>query len=326
MILTRSPLRISLGGGGTDLPSYFEKFGGFLIAGAIDKYVYVNVSKPFDKSITLKYSRVEKVNEISSIEHPIIRETLRELCPDELQIEISTIADIPAGTGLGSSSSFATALVKALYSYNRHSIHAAEIAQLACEIEIGKLNEPIGKQDQYASAFGGINSYEFKSDGNVLVTPLKILNKTLTELDDNLLLFYTGQSRNARSILNEQKTKSLSLDEDMINNLHFVKDTGYKSREALEAGDLNYFGELMHEHWMRKKERSGKMSNSEIDHWYEIARQNGATGGKLVGAGGGGFLMFHSCDNEKLRQSMAKIGLQELRFSFDFDGTKVVFS
>lgn len=324
MILTRSPLRISLGGGGTDLPSYYRKFGGHLIAGAIDKYVYVAVNRPFQRGILLKYSKLEDVQTVLQIKHPIIREALKLLNLENPQIEISTVADIPSGTGLGSSGSFTTGLIKALYSFHRLPLHADELAALACEIEINKLFEPIGKQDQYISAFGGLTSFTFEKDGSVKQNPLILSNETLYNLEDNLLLFFTGQSRSASKILSDQNSKSLEDDPLMLENLHHTKELGLQSMVALEKGDLETFARLLHKHWVYKKDRSIGMSNSRINQLYEVAMVNGALGGKLVGAGGGGFLMFYASNKVKLRAAMQQSGLQEVRFRFDFDGTKVV--
>lgn len=326
MILTRSPLRISLGGGGTDLASYYEKYEGFLIAGAINKYVYVNVTRPFSEGIVLKYSKIENVSKVAEIQNPIIRESLLVFNLKSPQIEISTVADIPSGTGLGSSGSFTTGLLKALHAHKRMPIHANELAALACDIEINKLNEPIGKQDQYISAFGGISSFTFKKDGTVIAEPLSVKPETIVQLEDNLLLFYTGQSRSASQILSDQKTKSLEGNTEMIENLHFIKELGLRSKYALETGNLEDFARYMNEHWEYKKLRSNGMTNKSINRWYEIGMRNGALGGKVVGAGGGGFLLFYAHHKQKLRSAMKDEGLEELRFAFDFDGTKVILS
>jgi D-glycero-alpha-D-manno-heptose-7-phosphate kinase len=326
MIIVRSPLRISLGGGGTDLPSYYKEHEGFLIAAAIDKYVYVTINRPFLEGIYLKYSSIENVKKVSEIEHPIIREVLTLQNLNTPQIEITSLADIPAGTGLGSSGSFTTGLLKALYTFRKRHIHQEELAALACQIEIDRLGEPIGKQDQYIAAVGGITSFAFHKDDKVVSAPVNLPIDTLFDLEDNLLLFFTGFARSASNILKDQKVRSEKNDEDMINNLHYVKDLGYRSKAALENGDTNLFGELMHEHWENKKRRSGGMSNSDIDKWYNVAMKNGAIGGKLVGAGGGGFLMFMAKDKAKLRKAMKESGLEEVRFKFDFEGTKVIHS
>lgn len=326
MIIARSPLRITLGGGGTDLPSYYRDHEGFLVSAAIDKYVYVNVMRPFTEGIYLKYSQLEHVEQIVDVKHPIIREALQMLGFKTPQVEITTLADIPAGTGLGSSGSFTTALLKALYTHRKRHLHQEELAELACHIEIDRLGEPIGKQDQYIAAVGGVTCFTFHKDDKVTAAPLGISMDTMFDLEDNLLLFFTGFSRSASGILKDQKVKSQQNDADMLNNLHYVKDLGYRSRDALVDGKTKLFGELMHEHWEHKKRRSGGMSNPKIDEWYELGMKNGAVGGKLVGAGGGGFLMFMAHDRNKLRHAMANAGLEEVRFKFDFEGTKVVMS
>jgi D-glycero-alpha-D-manno-heptose-7-phosphate kinase len=326
MIIARSPLRITLGGGGTDLPSYYRDNEGFLVSAAIDKYVYVNVMRPFIEGIFLKYSQLEHVEKIVDLKHPIVREALQIIGFKTPQVEITTLADIPAGTGLGSSGSFTTALLKALYTHRKRHLHQEELAELACHIEIDRLGEPVGKQDQYIAALGGVTCFTFHKDHKVTAEPLGVCMDTMFDLEDNLLLFFTGFSRSASSILKDQKVKSQQNDVDMLNNLHYVKDLGYRSKAALVSGDTNRFGELMHEHWEHKKKRSGGMSNSQIDAWYELGMKNGAIGGKLVGAGGGGFLMFMAYDRNKLRRAMADAGLEEVRFKFDFEGTKVVMS
>jgi D-glycero-alpha-D-manno-heptose-7-phosphate kinase len=326
MIITRSPLRITLGGGGTDLPSYYREHGGFLIAAAIDKYVYVTVMRPFVPGIFLKYSQLEHVDGVDNVHHPIIREAVRMMEFRTPQIEVTTLADIPAGTGLGSSGSFTTALLKALYAHRRRLLHPSELAELACEIEIDKLKEPVGKQDQYIAAYGGVTCFTFERDGRVRAEPLRVGMETLFNLEDDLLLFFTGFSRSAGSILTDQKERTEKSDADILANLHYVKDLGLRSRAALEKGDTAEFGALMHEHWEHKKRRSGGMSNPHIDEWYALGLRHGALGGKLVGAGGGGFLMFYAEDHRRLRAAMAKAGLEEVRFRFDFEGTKVLFS
>lgn len=325
MIITRSPLRITLGGGGTDLPSYYREYGGFLIAAAIDKYVYVTVIRPFKPGIFLKYSELERADQVGEVRHPIIREAIKMLNFKTPQLEITTLADIPAGTGLGSSGSFTTALLKALYAHRRRLIEPGELAELACDIEINRLGEPIGKQDQYVAAYGGLTCFNFRPDDKVEVSRLNISMDTLFELEDNLLLFFTGFARSAGSILNDQKTRTEKSDPAMIENLHYVKELGLRSQKMLEEGRIADFGASLHEHWEHKRRRSGGMSNPQIDEWYELGRANGAIGGKLVGAGGGGFLMFYAEDRARLRQAMAKVGLEEVRFRFDFEGTRVLF-
>jgi D-glycero-alpha-D-manno-heptose-7-phosphate kinase len=326
MIIARSPLRISLGGGGTDIPSYYQEHEGFLLAAAIDRYVYVTVMRPFTEGIYLKYSEIEHEAQVSNVKHPIIREVLAELDLKTPQIEITTLADIPSGTGLGSSGSFTTALVKALYAHYRKNIHPAQLAELACKIEIERLGEPIGKQDQYIAAYGGITEFTFHKDGSVSSAPLNLSVQTVHDLEDNLLLFFTGIARSASSILKDQVDKSKANNEKMLDNLHFTKDLGLRSKAALLQGDTKRFGQLMHEHWEHKKSRSNGMTSDFIDSAYTQAIQSGAVGGKLVGAGGGGFLMFYASDKERLRDKMSDVGLEEVRFKFDFEGTKVILS
>jgi D-glycero-alpha-D-manno-heptose-7-phosphate kinase len=326
MIIARSPLRITLGGGGTDLASYYGEREGFVVAAAIDKYVYVTVTRPFSPGIYLKYSALENVDSVGEIKHPIIREALAQHHSEPPQIEITTLADIPAGTGLGSSGSFTTALLKAVYAYQRKSAQARELAESACEIEIERLQYPVGKQDQFISAFGGLICLTFHKDHRVTVEPLRVSRQTMFELEDNLLLFFTGYSRAAGAILQDQQTRTQARDTDMLRNLDYVKNLGYRSKEALESGNLTRFGELMHEHWEHKRHRSAGISNLQIDSWYSLAMRNGAIGGKLVGAGGGGFLMFYASDRRRLRCAMADAGLDEVRFGFDFEGAKIVLS
>ncbi len=313
-------------GGGTDLASYYQDHEGFLVAAAIDKYVYVTTIRPFTPGIFLKYSKQENLGLVSEVQHPIIREVLTLLQLKTPQIELTTLADIPSGTGLGSSGSFTIALLKALFTHYHRPLQQSELAELACHIEIERLQEPIGKQDQYIAAFGGITAFTFHKDGKVTAQPLQIQMQTLFELEDHLLLFFTGFSRSAGSILKDQNTRSIQSDQEMLNNLHYVKELGYRSKEALESGNTQHFGELMHEHWEHKKRRSGGMSNVQIDAWYQLALNNGAVGGKLVGAGGGGFLMFLAEDRTRLCQAMSLAGLEEVRFRFDFEGTKITLS
>ena len=326
MIIVRSPLRISLGGGGTDLPSYYRSHGGFLLAGAIDRYVYVTVTRPFKPGILLKYSKQEAVDSIDEVQQPIIREALRLMEFRTPQIEITTLAGIPSGTGLGSSGSFATALLKALHVFRRKTIQPSALAEMACDIEINRLKEPVGKQDQYIAACGGLTCFTFERDDSVKVEPLSVSSSTLFDMEDNLLLFFTGFSRRAGSILEDQRTRSVQSEGEMLENLHYVKTLGYRSRELIEAGRIADFGLLMHEHWEHKKRRSAGMSNPQIDQWYELGMANGAVGGKLVGAGGGGFLLFYAADRDRLRLAMSQAGLQEVRCRCDFEGTKVLVS
>jgi D-glycero-alpha-D-manno-heptose-7-phosphate kinase len=324
MIITRSPMRISLGGGGTDLPSYYREHGGFLIAAAIDKYVYINVHRRFVDGFLLKYSQLEEAATIEEIKHPIIREALKLASVQERNLEITSMADIPAGTGLGSSGSFTTALLKALHALRKNLVHPAELAEQACNIELEKLREPVGKQDQYIAAYGGITCFNFMPDGRVEARALKVSEETLYNLEDNLLLFFTGYARSASKILKEQDDKSKQADKSMIENLHFVKELGQQSLAALQSDNLHEFARLMDIHWQRKKERSRSMSNQDINAWYDCAMANGALGGKIIGAGGGGFLLFYARDKIRLRHAMRERGLTEVRFRFDFEGTKIL--
>lgn len=326
MIITRSPLRISLGGGGTDLPSYARQHGGFLIAAAIDKYVYITIHSRFTSGFLLKYSHMEETPSIEEIRHPIIREALLLVDVKARNLEISSMADIPAGTGLGSSGSFTTALLKALHGLKKNLVHPHELAAEACRVEIDILKEPIGRQDQYIAAYGGITCFEFGKDDSVRAWPLAISEETQFDLEDNLLLFFTGYSRSASTILREQDQKSKELNREVLENLHFTKDLGVKSKQALEAGNMREFAELMNTHWEWKKKRSSGISNDKIDECYSCAMANGAIGGKVIGAGGGGFLMFYAGDKQRLRRAMRNQGLKEVRFRFDFEGTRTVTS
>ncbi len=325
MIITSSPLRISLGGGGTDLPSYYREHTGFVISAAINKYVYITLHESFAEGIILKYSKMETVQHPDEIKHPIVREALKLVGIDgHTHLEITSMSDIPAGTGLGSSGSFTTALLRALHCLKKNFVPARELAEQACHIELDVLHEPIGKQDQYIAAVGGITCFTFHPDGRVDCDPLRVSTETLNTLEDNLILFFTGYTRNASDILKDQDSRSKQKDSDMLQNLHFIKRIAHQSKSAMENGDLRCFAALMHEHWEHKKRRTQGMSNSQIDAFYELGRQNGALGGKLIGAGGGGFLMFYTEDKTRLRHVMTRAGLREVRFRFDFGGSQVL--
>lgn len=324
MIITRSPLRISLGGGGTDLPSYYREHSGFVIAAAIDKYVYITLHRTFAQELILKYSKMEHVKSVEEVQHPILRQALRLTGVAVPHLEITSMADIPSGTGLGSSGSFTTALLKALHTHQKNLVHPQELAEQACQIELDLLNEPIGKQDQYIAAYGGLTCFRFLPNDQVEAWPLRIDPETMYTLEDNLLLFFTGYTRSASEILQDQDRRTKENDREMTTNLHFVKELGRESQAALESGDLEHFAELMNVHWEYKKQRSPGMSNGDINRWYDLARENGALGGKLIGAGGGGFMMFYANDKVRLRRAMREAGLQEVRFRFDFEGTKVL--
>lgn len=324
MIISRSPLRITLGGGGTDLPSYYQQHGGFLIAAAIDQYVYTTIHNAMSDEIVVRYSKIERVKNAKNIKHPIIREALLLTGITDTNIEITSMADLPSGTGLGSSGSFTTSLLKSLFRFKKKFISQEELAELACHIEMDLLKEPIGKQDQYIAACGGITGFEFNKDGQVKPILLNISNETISRLEENLVMISTGFYRAASKVLKEQDDKSKDLDSDMINNLHYVKELGYRSLKALEGGNLLELGYIMNEHWQHKKKRSGLMSNSDIDKWYKLAMENGAIGGKLIGAGGGGFLLFYTEEKEKLLGVFKKIGLQNVRIKFDYEGCKIL--
>lgn len=323
MLLVRTPLRISIGGGGTDLPSYYREFGGFVISAAINRYVFIGMNRIFTQEYVLKYSAQERVVTIDEIEHPILREALRrhEVPPG---IEIVSLADIPAGTGLGSSGSFTVGLMRALFAFRREPASNQEIAEEACHIELNLLRQSGGKQDQYAASYGGLICMDFQKSGAVDVSRLKISNETAMQLEERLAMFFTGYSRSAETLLKDQRKRTESKDSQLIESLHFTKQLGYQIRDALEAGQIGKFGELMHEHWLHKRVRSNGMSNPCIDRWYELGRANGAAGGKLIGAGGGGFLLFFADDRPALRRAMAREGLQEVPFKFDHDGSTVM--
>lgn len=323
MIITRAPLRISIGGGGTDLPSYYQKRGGFVIAGAIDKYIFISINRTFTDDYFLKYSQLERVDKVDDIDHPIIRESIRLHAVDPA-IELVSTADMPSGTGLGSSGTFTVGLLRAIHAYNRTPVVAGDLAAEACFVEMDLLDEPCGKQDQYIAAFGGITCFEFRPDGSVDVSPLRIGAQTLTDLETHLLLFFTGYARKASTILSDQKARSQTDDTDMIANLDRTKEMGYRIKDALEAGRTEEFARIMHEHWLNKRARSDGMSNNDIDRWYETALSAGALGGKLVGAGAGGFLMVYATEPQKVRSALAAEGLTEVPFRFDLDGTVVL--
>jgi D-glycero-alpha-D-manno-heptose-7-phosphate kinase len=323
MIITRTPLRISIGGGGTDLPSYYKEFGGFVISAAINKYVYININRSFFPGFFLKYSETEHAETVDAIKHRIIREALT-VFPVNDPLEIVSIADVPGGTGLGSSGTFTVGLIHALLAHKRALVDAELLASSAVHIEMERLGEPVGKQDQYIAAYGGLLVQEYNADGTVKVHPLAISDDALYELRDSLMLFFVGTTRSASNILQDQKNRSEQRDRAMIESLHFTKQLGREIGSVLVAGDIPRFGELMHEHWLRKRQRSSGMSSDRIDDLYELARsRGGATGGKLVGAGGSGFLLFHTKDRSRLRRTMSEAGLREMDFSFDFEGSVV---
>jgi D-glycero-alpha-D-manno-heptose-7-phosphate kinase len=322
MIISRTPLRISVGGGGSDLPSYYRENGGFFISAAIDKHVYIGINRTFAHDYILRYSSQERVKSPMEIAHPIIREVLgaHNIGP----VEIVSLADVPAGTGLGSSGSFTVGLLRAIYGYKRETVTVSMLAEEACSIEIEKLKEPVGKQDQYIAAFGGITCFEIDRDGAVKAYPLALPNAALHDLEDHLLLFFSGYARSASAILRDQQIKSDLKDKDMRSNLGSIVELGLEIKSVLSKGDTLAFADLMHEHWLHKRARSPGMSNQNIDLWYDTARANGARGGKIVGAGGGGFLLLYCTDPAGVRRTMAELGLEEIRFKFDFDGSIIL--
>jgi len=326
MIVTRAPLRISLGGGGTDLPFYSSKFGGSLVSVAINKYNYIIVEKrDFYEELFIRYSQTEIVKDVSKIKHTRIRAALELLNINE-PMEITALADVPAGTGLGSSSTFLVALLKALHTYKKEEVSTKKLAEEAAYIEMEVLKEPIGKHDQYLASHGGIINLEIDKNGNVKVSPINISQSSLEELENNTLLFSTGIRRDATDVLSEQK-KNAESDKEKMNQMHAIKDIGIEIRNALEKGEISKFGKWLNVHWDTKKQFGSKMSSSVIDKYYELGLKNGALGGKLVGAGGGGFLLFYCEGNkQRLRDVFKKERLTELNFRFDTDGCKVIYN
>lgn len=326
MILTRAPLRIALGGGGTDLPSYYSSHGGFIVGAAIDKYVFLCVNRPAaDDLVRVKYSRSEEVASADDVQHDLVKPVLK-LLNVQRNIEIASMADVPAGTGLGSSSAYLVALLAALHELHRRPVPPQALAELAAHVEIDLAGHPVGKQDHYIAAFGGLICLDIDRDGTTHVSPLNIPISTMEDLEGQLLLFFTGLSRSANAILDEQRRDTESANDDVVSSLHATKELGLRIKRALEEGRLDDFGHLMHEHWENKKRRSSRISDPRIDGWYERARAAGALGGKLVGAGGGGFLMLYCPRAAKadVRSTLAGQGLFEMPFRFDFEGAKTV--
>ena len=323
MLITRTPLRISIGGGGTDLPSYYREHGATLISAAIDKYIYISINQTFVDDYFIKYSALERRRAIDDIEHPLVREALR-LVHIGPGVEIVSMADIPSGTGLGSSGSFTVGLLRALYAFRREPASAHLLAEQACHLEIDVLDQPVGKQDQYIAAFGGLTCLEFHRDDSVTVSPLSISTSTMHDLEERLLLFFTGYARSAADILTDQKVRTERKDQEMAASLDHAARLGRQIKIELENGRLDRFGDLMHEHWTEKRRRSDGMSNAEIDEWYTLGLSNGARGGKLVGAGAGGFVLFYADRPDRLRAAMKEAGLTEVRFTFDHDGSTVL--
>ena len=329
MIISRSPVRITLGGGGTDLPSYYSKYGGALIAAAIDKYTLVTAHTRFDNDIKLNYSQTEQLQNVDEIKHNIFREALK-LLNIKKGIELTSLSDMPSSSGLGTSGSFTIALLNVIHTYKKEFVSQKQLAEEACKIEIDILKEPIGKQDQYISAFGGITSLQFANDGTVSVEPIKMNDEAQDELHNNIMLFYTGISRSASDILREQDEKSKKDEETTIDTLHEIKKIGLETKRALEQGDVDKLGEYLDVHWNIKKNLSKGISNKFIDECYNTAKENGALGGKIMGAGGGGFFMFYHNGNNTEKttfvKNLSKKGLKKMRFDFDFEGSKIILN
>ena len=325
MIISRTPFRVTLGGGGTDLPSYYEKYGGFIFSFAINKYMYISVNRPkVDRLIRLKYNISETVSDIKDLKHDIAKAILKKIGIKH-SIEITSTADIPAGSGLGSSSAYTVGLLNALYSLKREFLPLEKLAEDACDVEINILNRPMGKQDQYLAAFGGFTVLEISKSGNVKVKRVKISRNTANKLNRNLLMFFTGHQRRNDKILGSQNKETKKQNQKVLESLHYIKDSGYKILEIVQNGDLFNLGKMFDEHWKYKKQLSKGITNSRFDHIYETAKSNGAIGGKISGAGGGGFFTFY-CEekHDQLKYAMKQLGLQELDYNFDYEGTKIL--
>ena len=322
MIISRSPLRIPLGGGGTDLPSYYKKKGGFVISVAINKYVFISLGESFNKKYILNYAKLEKSNSINNIKHPLFRETLKYFNIKK-PLHLSSHADIPSGTGLGSSGCFTVTLVNILSKYKKLNLSKKELAEIACHIEIERLKEPVGKQDQYVASFGGMHEYVFNKNNTTEVNKLKIDKKFITKLEGSMALFFTGYTRNSYDILNIQDKKTKLLDKQMIKNLDQIKEFGYLVKNSLLTKNLGEFAMIMREHWKIKKKRSNNISNKKINYYHDMALDHGALSGKLIGAGGGGFLLFVYKEKSSL-DILEKHGLQRVPFKFDLGGTEIL--
>jgi D-glycero-alpha-D-manno-heptose-7-phosphate kinase len=325
LIVSRAPVRFSLGGGGTDLPNYYQRYGGFVVSAAIDHYVYVTANRRFYDSIRLAYSETEITPDVASIRHPIFREALRMAGIDR-GIELTSVADLPSNSGLGSSSSFTVALLNALYTYKRNFVSSQRLAEDACQLEMNRLGEPVGKQDQYIAAFGNITALTIDSDGSVHVEPVPVRDEVLDELASNLIVMYTGIERPAKVVLTEQGERIAQSDPKTLDGMHRIKALGRDVYDLLVRGDTDRFGEILHEHWLHKRTLTSKMTDDRLDEYYELARKAGAIGGKLIGAGGGGFFMLYTrpADRRRVLDTLSARGLRPLRFGFDLDGAKIV--
>ncbi|RJR07486.1 galactokinase [Candidatus Parcubacteria bacterium] len=325
MIITRTPFRFTLGGGGTDLPSYYSKYGGFIFAAAINKYMLINLNRPIvDDLVRVKYTKSEMVEHREELKHDIAKEAMR-MMEIENAIEIISMADVPGGTGLGSSSCYAVGLLNGLHVMKRKYIGLQELAEEACDLEINRLGKSIGKQDQYMAAFGGLTVLDIDKDGTVHVRSADISENVIDDLNRNLLMFYTYTSRNADAILSEQSIGAREDKKNIVDNMHYIKEIGYKILEAVKSGNITDVGLLFDQHWDYKKKISSQMSNNHFDEIYRIAKENGALGGKITGAGGGGFFVFYVENNyDNFRRKMKEVGLREMRYRFDFEGSKVL--
>jgi len=325
MIITRTPFRFTLGGGGTDLPAYYSKYGGFIFSAGINKYMFININQPAaDDLIRIKYDNSETVESLDLIKHDIAREALRMMYIKN-NIDIASMADIPGGTGLGSSSCYAVGLLNALHALKKQNISRKQLAEKACKLEIDILKRPIGKQDQYIATFGGLTVLDIDKKGKVKVRSAKLSDETIENLNKNILMFYTNTSRDANVILAEQTHGAKQEQKNVIESMHYIKEIGYKILKAAESGNITDVGVLFDKHWQYKKKISTKMSNPRFDKIYDIAKENGALGGKISGAGGGGFFIFYVEKKHKnFIDTMEKIGLREMKYCFDFEGTKVL--
>jgi D-glycero-alpha-D-manno-heptose-7-phosphate kinase len=327
MVITRTPFRITLGGGGTDLPSYYEKHGGFIFAAGIDKYMTITLNRPvLDDMIKLKYSELENVARPSELQHAVAREILLST-GIERNIDINSVGDLPAGSGLGSSSCYAVGLLHAIHALKREHVGLAELAEEDFHIEAEILKRPVGKQDPYMAAFGGLTVLDIATDGKVLVRKANVSMEIADELNRNMLVFFTGVTRSADIILQEQSTGAATDKKEVVNSMHYIKELGHEILESVESGDLDAVGRAFHSHWQHKKKISAKMSNPEFDKIYDVAIAAGALGGKISGAGGGGFFTFYvPGDHKRFREAMNGFGLREMRYRFDFEGSKVLMN
>ena len=328
MIISRAPCRITLGGGGTDLPSYYSKYGGFCLSAAINKYIYMYVNRPVaDDFIRVKYSKFEQVRTTDEIQHDLVRPALKFLDLGA-SLEIASMGDIPGGTGMATSSAYLIALLTALHELKKERVPTQVLAEEGCKIEMDIAGHATGKQDLYLPAFGGITCLDIDTSGKVIVTPLDISTSTAECFRNNILLFYTGITRYSTNILHTQRNETNNGNTIYIDSLHRSKELGYKIKEVLLEGDVEKFGYLLHEHWLNKKKRDDNISNGYIDECYRVAREYGAIGGKIMGAGGGGFFIFYIPNEKKdqVRKALRYAGLKEVPYDFDYEGTKVLIN